>query len=69
MKILSREKEIGYEEIKNILANESKNDAQNEKKKVVLKHDVLKQFFDADTSNEEIENVILQLLKNWSNRK
>ncbi len=56
----SQSGELGIEEIRAILSKEKK-----EKRKFVIDTGKLRKYFEDNTSNEEIEKIIFQLLDDW----
>ena len=56
----SQSGELGIEEIKEILSRDG-----GEKRKIVIEHSRLSEYFEDNISNEDIERIIFQLLDDW----
>lgn len=61
---ISKEKKLVENDLIAILAS-----VNPKPTKIVLKHEKIKDFFDEETSSEEIENIIIELLTQWKLKK
>ena len=67
LKIMSQTRELTKDEVKNILSIEQP--VKNKKRMIQLNDEFLSDYFDVDTSDEDIKNTIIELLTEWKKRE